>query len=382
MIKADAIVIGGGLHGCSAALNLARRGLKPVVIEKEWVGRHASGVNAGGVRTLLRDPAEIPLSLASREIWHDIEAHIGADCGYHTVGQIAVAADDEALTSLEERAALVRDLGYEHEELIDGDEVRRLVPALAGNCPGGLVVRQDGFASPYHTTMAFKHAGETAGVKFHEGVRVEDVEQVGSDWRVKTSGGSFQAALVIHCAGTWSDWLTDMLGEPVPLSTFLPMMMVTAPVAHFVDPVVIGASSSLAKRQALSLKQGTNGTVVIGGGYPGIGDRDTLRSRIDFRQLTLSASTVEMFFPHLADVPIVRCWSGFEGRMPDDIPVIGPSSTAPGIFHAFGFCGHGFQLGPIVGQIIADLAVDGKTTLPIEPFSITRFKDWQGALTD
>ncbi len=111
MIEADAIVIGGGLHGCSAALNLARRGLKPVVIEKDWVGRHASGVNAGGVRTLLRDPAEIPLALAAREIWHDIEAHVGADCGYHTVGQIAVAADGEALEALEERAAMVAGAG-------------------------------------------------------------------------------------------------------------------------------------------------------------------------------------------------------------------------------------------------------------------------------
>ncbi len=374
MIEADAVVIGGGLHGCSAALNLARRGLEPIVIEKDWVGRHASGVNAGGVRTLLRDPAEIPLALAAREIWHDIEAHVGADCGYHTVCQVAVAADQEALEALEERAAMVHELGYEHEELIDRSEVRGLVPALAGHCLGGLVARRDGFASPYHTTLAFKHAGEAAGVRFHEGVRLLGIEQVGSDWRLDTSTGSYQAPLIVHCAGTWGDWLTNLLGEPVPLTTFLPMMMVTAPVPHFVDPVVIGASSSLARRQALSFKQAANGTVLIGGGYPGQGDHDTLQSRIDFRQLTLSAATVEAFFPNMRGVPIVRCWTGFEGRLPDDIPVIGPSTKAAGVFHAFGFCGHGFQLGPIVGRIIADLAIDGGTNLPIEAFSIARFQ--------
>ena len=253
-------------------------------------------------------------------------------------------------------------------------EVRRLVPALAGHCLGGLIVRQDGFASPYHTTMAFKHAGEAAGVRFHEGVKLLGLNQAGSDWRLETSAGSYQAPLVVHCAGTWGDWLTELLGEPVPLTTFLPMMMVTAALPHFVDPVVIGASSSLAKRQALSFKQASNGTVLIGGGYPGQGDRDTLQSRIDFRQLTLSAETVTAFFPNMRDVPIVRSWTGFEGRLPDDIPIIGPSTKASGIFHAFGFCGHGFQLGPIVGRIIADLALDGGTNLPVEAFSIARFQ--------
>jgi sarcosine oxidase subunit beta len=70
---------------------------------------------------------------------------------------------------------------------------------------------------------------------------------------------------------------------------------------------------------------------------------------------------------------IVRCWAGIEGRMPDDIPVIGPSSTSPGVFHAFGFCGHGFQLGPIVGAIMAELVATGATNLPIAPFRIDRF---------
>ncbi len=70
---------------------------------------------------------------------------------------------------------------------------------------------------------------------------------------------------------------------------------------------------------------------------------------------------------------IVRAWAGIEARMPDDIPVIGPSAAAPDVFHAFGFSAHGFQLGPIVGRITADLVTRGATDLPIAPFSIARF---------
>src|SRR3954449_12399632 len=76
---ADVVVIGGGIHGCSTALHLALRGLKPVLIEKDYAGRHASGVNAGGVRQLARDHAEIPLSVSSMELWERLPDLVGDD---------------------------------------------------------------------------------------------------------------------------------------------------------------------------------------------------------------------------------------------------------------------------------------------------------------
>ena len=77
--------------------------------------------------------------------------------------------------------------------------------------------------------------------------------------------------------------------------------------------------------------------------------------------------------PGLAEARVIRTWSGVDGQMPDHIPVIGSSSTTPGLFHAFGFSGHGFQLGPVIGIILSELVLDGRTESPIEPFSITRF---------
>ena len=85
---ADVVIVGGGLHGCSAALHLARRGVASMVIEKDHVGRHASGVNAGGVRRLGRDLAEVPLSAASIELWHGIEDLVDDGCGFHPTGQV------------------------------------------------------------------------------------------------------------------------------------------------------------------------------------------------------------------------------------------------------------------------------------------------------
>ena len=97
MNTADVIVVGGGLHGCSAALHLARRGVSVIVLEKDHVARHASGVNAGGVRRLGRDPAEVPISAAASEYWQNIEALVDDDCGYRQSRQIKVAENTDDL---------------------------------------------------------------------------------------------------------------------------------------------------------------------------------------------------------------------------------------------------------------------------------------------
>ncbi len=365
----DVLIIGGGIHGCSTALHLARRGLKPAVIEKNWVGRHASGVNAGGVRTLLRDTAEIPLALAAQELWHNIAELVDDDCGYRTVGQVAIAENADDLAGLEARAGVVGRLGYGHEELIDQVELRRLVPALASHCVGGLIARADGFASPYHTTLAFKRKALSLGALVFEGLRAQGLERRAGTWRLSAGAERFEAPVLVNCAGAWAGEIAAQLGDAAPLDPILPMMMVTGRVPRFLDPVVLGTG------RPLSCKQMADGTVVIGGGYLARGDPSAETSRIDFTALRQSADTVRGLFPGLAVAPIVRCWAGFEGRMPDDIPVIGASAAAASAFHAFGFSGHGFQLGPVVGRILADLIVDGETDLPIDAFAITRFAD-------
>ncbi len=363
----DAVVIGGGLHGCSAALHLARRGIKALVIEKDHVGRHASGVNAGGVRRLGRHPAEIPLSAASTELWHGIADLVDDDCGFESHGQVRVAESEADFELLRRRVAEVRALGFAHEELVGQGALRDLVPAIADHCVGAIVCRRDGAALPFRTTVAFKRKAERLGARFQEQTRVVDLRREGAGWRVQTDRGAVAAAVVVNTGGAWAGAIAARLGEPVPLEVVALMLMISAPMPAFLKPVV-GATA-----RPLSFKQFRNGTVLIGGGYEGRADPATNRTTLDFRRLALSARTVSDLFPVMRGAQIVRCWAGIEGRMPDDIPVIGPSSTSPGVFHAFGFCGHGFQLGPIVGAIMAELVATGATNMPIAPFRIDRF---------
>lgn len=364
---ADVVVIGGGLHGCSAALHLARAGLEVRVVEKDHVGRHASGVNAGGVRRLGRHLAEIPLSLAAMRMWHAIESLVDDRCGFENTGQVKVAEDEADLATLRARVAELNALGYTHEELIGRDELRELLPALTPSAVGGIVSRADGAALPFRTSLAFQRKAEALGVAFHEGVRVDSLRREGGTWTLATSDGAFAAPHVVNAAGAWAGRIAESVGEPVPMVAVGLMLAITAPVAPFVKPVV-GATS-----RPLSFKQYANGTVMIGGGQRGLADLDTNRTVLDYAKLAFNARTALALFPCMRGADIVRAWAGIEGMMDDGIPVLGPSATSEGLWHSFGYSAHGFQLSPVTGRIVADLVTRGSTDLPIEPFAIRRF---------
>jgi len=363
---ADAIVIGGGLHGCATALHLTRAGLAAIVVEKDSVGRHASSANAGGVRRLGRALPEIPLAVAALAAWHQIRDLVDDDCGFVSSCQVKVAETESELQTLRQRQDTVLGLGFKHEEIIGQAQLRALVPAIAPHCVGGMVVHGDGHASPFLTVQAFKRKALALGVRFLEGAPVEALRKSGGTWQVRTARGDLEAPILINCAGAWGGHIAAMLGEHAPVEAQALMLMITARVKPFVKPIV-GAVGRM-----LSFKQFDNGTVLIGGGHRGRAEPEYNRTHLNFAGLAASAATATDLFPSLRGIQVIRCWAGIEGQMPDGIPVIS-TSAAKGAYHAFGFSGHGFALGPIVGRIIADLVVKGDTDLPIEAFDIGRF---------
>jgi sarcosine oxidase subunit beta len=365
----DAIIIGGGLHGLSAALHLAKEGLKPLVLEKDHPGRHASGVNAGGVRRLGRHLAEVPLADAAMTIWHHIEDLVGDDCGFIRCGQIKIAENEDELAELEKRAAEIRALGFGHEEIIDRDELFALIPSIAPHCIGALICRDDGAALPFRTVIAFARRAQALGAVIRSGMTVTHVARQAGAWHVEAGGHRFEAPVVVNAAGAWAHKFAATVGDVVPLQPWAPMLMITERVAPFIKPV-LGAAG-----RKLSFKQYDNGTILIGGGQMGEVWPKKNRTAIRLAGMRASAETVSALFPQLKDVRINRFWAGIEGIMPDVIPVLGPSAAADGVFHSFGYCGHGFQLSPITGRIIADLIIRGETDLPITPFRPNRFND-------
>lgn len=367
-MNADVIIIGGGIQGCATAYQLAQAGASVIVLEKDRVSRHASGVNAGGVRVLGRHVAEVALSKASMELWPQLDVELDADTGFRARSLINIAADESDLEILVKREQQMHALGYLHEKRLDQQELRERLPYVSPSCVGGVVSEEDGYAIPYKSTFAFRNAAERHGATFLEGVEVAQIRKIGPHWLVDAGSQRFESQYLVNCSGAWADQISVMIGDNVPLTHSAPMLMITTRMPHFATPVV-GAVS-----RPLSFKQFENGTVLIGGGAKGFADRDNNRTRLDYSKLAVGAKNAIEFFPIMKTAAVNRMWSGLEAYMPDNLPVIGKSVSADNAFHAFGFSAHGFQMGPIIGKVMAELVLTGVSSFDLNAFRVDRFE--------
>jgi sarcosine oxidase subunit beta len=135
---------------------------------------------------------------------------------------------------------------------------------------------------------------------------------------------------------------------------------------------VVGVSSPR-DEEILYFRQIPRGNIIFGGGGRGPAYPDLRRAYVMPKNTLNQLRQLQRLAPALANLNVIRVWSGVESYMPDDLPVMGPSARVSGLHYAFGFCGHGFQLGPGVGDVMAELIDTGRTTTPIEPFLISRF---------
>ncbi len=145
---ADVIIIGGGLHGCSTALHLAWAGYRALLLEKDYVGRHASVVNAGGVRRLGRHVAEIPLAEASLAIWRNLSDLVADNCGFKVSGQVKVAENEADMARLIARVNELEALGFFHEVLLDRPRCLSCCPVSTPRAPGGCAVKETATHNP------------------------------------------------------------------------------------------------------------------------------------------------------------------------------------------------------------------------------------------
>jgi sarcosine oxidase, subunit beta len=295
------------------------------------------------------------------------DAAVGCEVRLGT-GQIAVAMDAAEWGWCQARAEDMRQMGYLNEVLLDAQTLRTLLPGVSGQAMGGLMSQGDGHANPAASARAFRDAAEAAGARIVEHCALQGLVRIaGGNWRVDTEQGQFTAAQVVNCAGAWGADVAALVGEVLPLDVLALSMMVTSRVQPFVTPVVIGID------RPLSFKQSAAGSLVIGGGIAGKAClQDSTSFTVMDRMRASAAATIEAF-PALASMSILRTWTGLEGKTPDGVPYIGPSATNLGLWHVFGFCGHGFQLAPAVGEVVSRALITGNAEPMLAPFSPGRF---------
>lgn len=363
----DCAVIGAGVMGASTALFLARGGMKVVLLDRGPICRGASGVNAGTLTMQMTRAALIPYALRAYDMWMRTPEWLdGGDVLSRARPGLSVAFTELEATMLEERARARRKAGAPIE-LVDTARACAIEPGLnptillAGHCP------MDGFTSAYLTGRAFRPALLAAGVDLREGCAVDGI---GRGFIVRTAAGPVAAARVVLAGGVWLEPMAAWLGIRLPIKTLVNQLVVTERLPP-VMRTVLGVASGL-----LSLKQYENGSVLIGGGWQGEGDRDrgpvAVRPDNLLGNMRLAAHTI----PALRDARVVRSWLGLEAETADALPAIGPVPGVPGAW-IIGSVHSGYTSGPYMGRLLAQAILGQPPDLPL--FPIDRLLDREAA---
>lgn len=364
----DVAVVGGGLVGAWTAYFLARRGRRVALLEKGSVGAQSSGVNFGNLRLQGRFPAQYPLSLRAQDLWERLPELIGAGCEVERTGHLYCAFDAAEAGKLEGYASASEAAGLVIERL-DRAALARRFPWLAPKVVAATFSGRDAVANPRLVTPATAQAARRLGAEVMEGWEARAARREGEGFALAAMDGRrLTCGALVNAAGAWGADFARHFGEDAPLFAAGPPQFVTEPVPYFLGPSLQTIDGTVIARQ---IRRGN----VILAGYP-----RTAADKVENRAPTPPAKTLAgmaalaAMVPRLRHAQVIRVWSGVEGYLPDMIPVIGPSATTPGLFHAFGFCGHGFQIGPGVGLCLSEMICDGATPTPLDAFAIGRFQ--------
>jgi len=366
-IHHDVAIIGGGLVGTWTAYFLRQRGHSVAVIEKGAVGSQASGVNFGNVRLEGRHPSEFPLALRAMKQWERIEQLIGERCEFSPCGHAYIALDPKELPKLE-RYQREGSAGGLEIELLGANEVRRRFPYLGPEVCGATWSKRDGTANPRLATPAVARAARALGAEIWQGTRVTAAESAGERFRIVTDREFIvEARFIVNAAGAWGNEIAEQFSETSPMFEAAPPNFVTEPVPYFITPALQDAGG------AVIIRQVERGNVIVGFYPRGPADRVQNRAPVASEKTLQSLGDAVRVVPALRGAQVIRVWSGIEGYLPDMLPVMGWSLTRQNLLHAYGFCGHGFQLSPGVGYTLAEMIDEGKPQIPIDAFSIGRF---------
>ena len=362
---ADVIVIGGGIAGTSIALRLAEKGQKVILLEKGRVGEEASGRNGGGVRQQDRRPEELPLAMAAIKFWQGMQDELGCDVGYRQGGNLMIARSERQLESLIQIKDRELAMGL-HVEMLSPEETLRITPSLAGNIEifGSKYCPSDGTANPLLVVKAISRLARSIDVRIkeHEPVR----KLMCSDEKVTaatTDSGVYRSPVFVLAAGPWARGLCNTIGFDLPITVRKSRLMVTEPLPHAVDQFVI--------LDKLYYRQTLEGNIHIGGLSP--------HGAEDFDKSVLFKDFVEVFqwlpqnLPFFRNVNIIRAFAGLTQNTADTVAILDKAPGLENMFLTVGFSGHGFCLGPIVGKLIAEWIVDGKSSIDLSKLRLNRF---------
>lgn len=364
---AEIVIVGGGVNGVAAAYNLARRGMRDIVVlEKGYPGCGATGRCGGGIRQQWGLDENIVLARESVKIFENLSAELDFNIFFRQGGYLILAYDAHEKELVEQNIPRQNALGVA-TRFMTPREISAFVPGL--NCDGvlgGAYCDTDGTAYPYAVLWGYAEAARRLGARVYLHTAVENLRQLESGgFEVQTAETTFHTPRILNVAGARTSDIAAMLGIEIPTQPYRHEIAVTEPLKSFLEPMVISI------KKGFYFSQSLRGEVV--GGISGDHEAPSHATASTPEFLFKYATALREVFPALGKVHIIRQWAGSYDMSPDHRPIVGAVSGVEGYYHACGFSGHGFMLSPIVSRLLAELITTGETSLPIDSLNLDRF---------
>ncbi len=366
--RADALIIGGGVIGASIAYHLTRRGLKPVVFDRDLLGSGNTGRSAGGIRAQFTTEINIKLSLYSIAFYERFRELLGADAEFHQVGYLFLAVTPEQLAHFRERVAFQKKFGVE-VSLLTPEEVSVGWPFLrTDDVTGATYSAKDGFAGPYEVTIAFANAARQGGAIFHEQTEVTEIlASRGRIQGLETSRGEYSSDVVVAACGPAVPAMVKPLGIEVPVQPYRRHLFMTETFPEIPDgiPFIIDSGTGLYFRKE------TGGIML---GMVDKSDPPTFSMLVDDAYLEKLVEAALLRVPLLEKANILNGWAGLYDTTPDHHAIVGTVDEVKGLYLAVGFSGHGFMHSPAIGAALSEMIVDGAArSVNVDALSLNRF---------
>jgi glycine/D-amino acid oxidase-like deaminating enzyme len=373
---ADAVIIGGGVTGASLAYHLAQRGVRNVVVlEKRFLAAGGTGHSIGIIRQLYPIPEASQMVFRSLQVFQRFRELVGGESGYVGCGAL-IGVSEAMLPALRKSMEIQRAIGI-RAELLTPDEARRIEPRINPEGLGGLLYEpESGYGDPAGVTLGYARAARDRGVRIEQGAEVTGIRLSGDRVRgvAIASGEVIDAPVVVNAAGLWASVVARLARVELPIVVGRhPVFVVKRPVSfgpsHLVYLDLAGGSYVRPETGDLTL---TGSLTEDETRHPM--DPELLGSEAGFDEAAQTLERTSRAVPRLADAEYQRGYAGAFDITPDWMPIL-DESPVRGFYVAAGMSGHGFKLAPAVGELMAEMITEGRTTLNRAPFRLDRFAE-------
>ena len=369
-MKANYVIIGAGISGCSIAYNLAAKGVKDiVVVEKDYLTSGSTGRCGAGIRQQWGTKMNCLLAKASIEFFETAQVTLeyDGDIEFKQEGYLIVAVDEEEDEQFAKNVELQKCLGIPAKK-ITKREAREIVPHLNTDAiVSATFCSTDGHLNPFKMNDAYYKAAKRLGVKFFFNESVKDIIVKNKKIeKVITTNLEIETNNVVNAAGGYAKEIGTMAGVDIPVYAEKHEILVTEPIEKIQGPMVMSFGKNLYCQQV------PHGSFVMGRTDPDVDHNHDIESSWKF--LDEMAKTLCEMLPLVGNLRVIRQWAGSYTMSPDRQPIIGDIEDLEGFYLACGFSGHGFMFAPMTGLLLSEIILNEKPTIDISDLHVSRFK--------